>query len=308
MAFGISTRDTLAIRSFAQAEHLFNTTKEIRGQNKYAVGVPLQYSRRDWRHKALVKINDDAYAAKLYATNVVTWYRDGRIEVDLSYGSQSTNTFANYFLWSSGITPRVYSEKRVVSGLGRDLSHTLRTRILERDGSLNDWLHFAVDGRFVTFTKSDDGIHVSPLATAYKHYVDKSKASGVRKQFAPMMDYLKMFEAYQMDTYEEVLDEWAREQKLRSAYAARSKILDAVIDDPDDDSLWAVLAAAFHEHSYGWSADGGYGQRLRFGGVKAIKAAIYPTAYTRAGIYEAKPLPFGTLVDGWTRSSTQVSI
>jgi hypothetical protein len=301
MGFGISTRDTLVIRSFAQAEYLFSKVKEIRSTNKFTVGVPLQHNRRDWRHKALVRIDNNTYAAKLYDTNVVTWHRDGRIDVDMTYRSQSTNTFANYFLWSSIGNLSISSEKRVVTGHADAFSQPMRLRVLEDGGKLTDWCHFAVDGRVVTFTKSEDGTHVSPLATAYKNYVDKSKATELRKKYAPMMEYLKMFEAYQMDTFEEVLDEWAREQKLGSAYAARSKIIDAVIADPDNDTLWGVLAAAFHDNSYGWN-NGSYGHRLRFGGVKAIKNTIYPAAYRRAGIYEAKPLPFGTLVDGWTRS------
>jgi len=301
MGFGISTRDTLAIRSFAQAENLFSKVKEIRGTNKFTVGVPLQHNRRDWRHKALVKIDDNTYAAKLYDTNVVTWHRDGSIDVDMSYGSQSTNTFANYFLWKSIGNISISSEKRVVTGHTDAFSHPMRLRVLEDGGQLTDWCHFAVDGRVVTLTKSGDGTHVTPLATAYKQYVDKSAASDVRKKFAPMLQYLKMFEAYQMEGYEEVVKEWAREQNLHATYAARSKIIDAVIADPDDDSLWAVLAAVLHENSYGWD-NGSYGHRVRFAGVKAIKGIIYPAAYTRAGIYEAKPLPFGTLVDGWTRS------
>ena len=299
MGFGISTRDTLAIRSFAQAEHLFSKVKEIRGTNKFTVGVPLQHNRRDWRHKALVKIDDNTYAAKLYDTNVVTWHRDGSIDVDMSYGSQSTNTFANYFLWKSIGNISISSEKRVVTGHTDAFSHPMRLRVLEDGGQLTDWCHFAVDGRVVTLTKSGDGTHVTPLTTAYKQYVDKSAASDVRKKFAPMLQYLKMFEAYQMEGYEEVIKEWAREQNLHTTHAAHSKIIDAVIADPDDDSLWAVLAASFHENRYSW-VNGS--NSVRFGGVKAIKEAIYPAAYTRAGIYEAKPLPFGTLVDGWTRS------
>jgi len=299
MGFGISTRDTLAIRSFAQAENLFSKVKEIRGTNKFTVGVPLQHNRRDWRHKALVKIDDNTYAAKLYDTNVVTWHRDGSIDVDMSYGSQSTNTFANYFLWKSIGNISISSEKRVVTGHTDAFSHPMRLRVLEDGGQLTDWCHFAVDGHVVTLTKSGDGTHVTPLTTAYKHYVDKSAASDVRKKFAPMLQYLKMFEAYQMEGYEEVIKEWAREQNLHTTHAAHSKIIDAVIADPDDDSLWAVLAASFHENRYSW-VNGS--NSVRFGGVKAIKEAIYPAAYTRAGIYEAKPLPFGTLVDGWTRS------
>ena len=303
MAFGISTRDTLAIRSFDQAEHLFNTTKEIRGQNKFDVGVPLQYSRRDWKHKALVKIDDNTYAAKLYNTNVIRWHRDGRIVVDMSYGSVSTNTFANYFLHTSRMRVHAFSERSVIQVPTSELTAPLAQRVEREGGGVRGWCNFAIDGHIATLRQDDTRhVEISPISETCKAYVDKSKASGVRKQFAPMMDYLKMFEAYPLEHYESILDEYAREENLRSSYSARAHVMSAIVLRPDDESLWAVLAAAFHDKSYRWY-NGSYGNYLRFGGVKEIKRAIYPMAYERAGIYEFKPLPFGTLTDGWRRNA-----
>ena len=304
MSFGISTRDTLAIRSFDQAEHLFNTTKEIRGQNKFDVGVPLQYSRRDWKHKALVKINDDTYAAKLYNTNVVMWHRNGEVVVDLSYGSQSTNTFANYFLHASGFPVTVGSERRTVSTRVGNLAKPLKDRVwADHDMAWpqHEWCDFLVEGDRLTLWKNN-GVLMDPLATAYKAYVDKSAAHEIRKKVAPMLEYLKIFEAFPFQSIDDVLTEYAKERGLDRLFRVHGDVKRLVAENPDDEGLWAVLAASYHSNRYDWN-NGSMQPSLRFAGVDVVKKELYPMLYHNAGIYHYEPLPFGTLKDGWTRKS-----
>ena len=296
MAFGISTRNTQAIRDFNQAEHLFNTTKEVRGKNKYTVGVPLQYSRRDWRHKALVKVSDDAYAAKLYETNVITWHRDGGVEVNMSYGSVSTDTFANYFLHASRFRCNIHSNHSVLSGYVGAFSKPIRDRVwAENDMAWpkSEWCQFVSKRMDKIMLRKDSEGHVlfefDDIAQVGSTYVDKSKAAELRKPFEPLFDYLKIFEAYPMSD----VDEFA-------SVLTTNRVLREVVDAPDNDALWADLAAAYHANSYGY-INGVFGRKLRFAGVAAIKKDLYPLLYKKAGATFIKPLPFGVLRDRWVR-------
>jgi hypothetical protein len=303
MAFGVSTNNTAGLRNFAQAEHYFNTTAEIRGTNKLSVGVPLQSNRKDWRHKALVKIDDNTYAARLYETNVVTWHRNGEITIDMSYGSQSTNTFANYFIGKAGHAMWLGTEHRQCGIRATHLSEDIVRRMREEgnETSGTDWCEFLIHGKEVSVWFDSQGkTYITPLADAYKKYVDKSKAHDVRKKFNGLFDYLKIFTAFPLEQFDFMLGDYARENHINGRAKTKVDILAKVIANPDDESVWPYFAALYHDNRWAYNSSGG-GYRIDFAKLKDIKAELFPRAYTAAGIYSYERLPLGILKAGWTR-------
>lgn len=101
MGFSISTDFT--VDSFFAAETKYKQTKPIRGKEWQDIR-PL--GERRAQHMRIVKINDDAYACRLYYTDVVTYYRDGRIELSTGgWDTQSTRSFMDACLpWRYSVT------------------------------------------------------------------------------------------------------------------------------------------------------------------------------------------------------------
>jgi hypothetical protein len=93
MAFSIATHDLATIRSYAQAKTYLVNTKPVRTTGN----VPLRDDRRGHREFYIRTMPTGAIACRLYHTDVVTYYPDGRVHIDTSYASQSTNAFANQF-------------------------------------------------------------------------------------------------------------------------------------------------------------------------------------------------------------------
>lgn len=88
---GFSVTPDFWVTSFQDAQTKYNNTKPIRGREHDDIR-PL--GKRSAQHMRIVKINDDAYACRLYRTDVVTYYRDGTIEV--STGGWDTSSTANF--------------------------------------------------------------------------------------------------------------------------------------------------------------------------------------------------------------------
>jgi hypothetical protein len=112
MSFSIEVHNLAGIYNYADAAKFYESTEAIRGQDKEREGVPLKDNRRDWSHFKLTRELDadrqPCYNAWLYGTAVVTWFVDGTVKVDVSYDSQSTRKFADYYTGRHGI--RIASE------------------------------------------------------------------------------------------------------------------------------------------------------------------------------------------------------
>lgn len=88
--FSISTQDIWRVDNFLHAERIFAKRKPWRGGDPNV--VPIERFGRRAKHKTLVRLNNDTYAARLYDTNLVTYHRDGRVEFR-TYDSQSSMKF-----------------------------------------------------------------------------------------------------------------------------------------------------------------------------------------------------------------------
>lgn len=109
MGFHIATHNLATIRDFAACEAYFHNTATIRGFTKEVHGVPLRRDRKNHYTSALHRLkNGESYACRLYRSDVVTFYRDGRIRVDLTYHSMSTAVFAESFMpYGLGVQSKV---------------------------------------------------------------------------------------------------------------------------------------------------------------------------------------------------------
>lgn len=80
------------IRDYADAKRVYEETKPIRGRTEDV--RPLGKRHRDWETIRQIGLGADlppAYAARLYRTNVVTWYADGTLGIKAD-GWHSTST------------------------------------------------------------------------------------------------------------------------------------------------------------------------------------------------------------------------
>jgi hypothetical protein len=95
---GFSVTPNFWITSFNEAEIKYNSVKPIRGKERDDIR-PLGDRRA--QHMRILKIDNDTYACRLYNTDVVTYYRDGTIEVSTNgWDTSSTANFASACLSS----------------------------------------------------------------------------------------------------------------------------------------------------------------------------------------------------------------
>lgn len=85
---------------FTRIEKHYNNTKPIRGR----AGDLRPWGNRRRQNELVRKIDDNTYAARLYSTDVVTVHRDGRVVIDITFNTPTTNKFAelvtyNLQLW-----------------------------------------------------------------------------------------------------------------------------------------------------------------------------------------------------------------
>src|SRR5574343_1125904 len=92
--FQINTREIPSLNSYGDALRHWENTKPWRGQPDYI--KPL--GNRAHRSKTMRMGNNEQIHCTLYRTDVVTFFKDGTIEVDNSYRSRSTDQFMSRIL------------------------------------------------------------------------------------------------------------------------------------------------------------------------------------------------------------------
>lgn len=92
MAFGINMYGTPAARSYADAVEIYN--QAIPWQNG-GDDRPLPNKRA--RHMG-VRMRGDDVIFRYHRTDVVTWFSDNSFVIDASWGSRSTDAFANHYM------------------------------------------------------------------------------------------------------------------------------------------------------------------------------------------------------------------
>jgi hypothetical protein len=153
------------MRSYAQAKERYEAVEPIRGKGSNAGVKPLGHRNRP--HFQILKGADDEIKCKLYQTDVVTFFPDGRIFIkDARYITQTTANFIQDVL---GIRAAVQDHDIVIGLHGN--SYRLR------------------DG--MVLARDEQGImRVLKVDKAYVHQVNRKVMSTLRKSVKDFMNYL----------------------------------------------------------------------------------------------------------------------
>jgi hypothetical protein len=150
----------------AKAHH--DSIKPIRTDGVRPIG-----NRR--KKEANIREEADAIICRLYETDVVTYHKDGRIEVRLDgWMSQSTAAFISAALEPTGLR---HNQMWITATTG--------------DTYTGGWL--ALDPNEVnTFVRTGSGDlkFLNPTPTKV-HTVNRARTNNVRRQYKPFLDYLK---------------------------------------------------------------------------------------------------------------------
>ena len=287
----LTTETAPYIDSFAAAEYYYNNFKPIRGRDIEETGAALGH-RRDWGHKSLHKLDDNTYGFRLYNTDVVRVYRDNSIELDLSYPSLSTNKWAEHWLCSLvGRWIHVNSEHNMIS-MAEDLvdDDTLKNYRLEvPDSEQRSRLYFFSDDDMFTlephYRRRWEKVFVKNPAPRYVKLVDKSGAHESRKPLQPFLNYLKIFAANPLPA--DAVSEMSKEGREKYGSGSWARLL---VEQPDDQELWAYVAADMHRLNYNWSVQGHVAELLP---IREIKTQLYSQKYELDGLHGYKQLPIG---------------
>ena len=217
MGFSISTDFT--VDSFFAAESKYNNTKPIRGKEWQDIR-PL--GKRSAQHMRIVKINDDAYACRLYNTDVVTYYRDGRVEVTTGgWDTQSTRAFMQACL------PWRYSAYRVNNYL-----HIYDSKA---------GAYYVMSGVMTIDTNTGE---ITGYKVPTKSVVDREATKPKREIFKPFLKFAKVYiETLQMEIPRPESYGWLSDK--RSELATYIKDEEAI---PEDKYLEMLVELANHQY------------------------------------------------------------
>jgi len=195
----ISTQDIPRVSDFATAERLWNEAKPWRNEQTSW----RQLAERRAKHKRIVQINGgDGYQLVLYSTPMVTYYKDGRVELR-TYDSASTQMFA----W------RVRPEGTQVHSVGS----TMYWEFDDPDGA-----RFVREGRG-PLCLEPAGINRYRLTTVpaqdYEWGLDRKAAAAVRKKLG---HYKRWFEVTE------------RLQGIRPCVSVHRANVRQILDDPEN--------------------------------------------------------------------------
>jgi hypothetical protein len=299
MSFGILNFDYMPrFRTFQDVEEFYHCTSPIRGKTREEYGVPLHSERRQSDIKALHQLTPDSYSLRLYDTDVLVLHRNGDLEINVSYGSMSTDAWADGFLATLVGDGAYYYQYKVSVRSEHDLIW-VSPDILHQD-QVDQWKHETAEsdrtGNIALFTDEDKfylrningKFYVDNAAPRYQKLVKRTGAAELRKPLQPFIKYLKVFES--MPLTDEARDE------LKSG--CMPSIIEDVVRNPDNQELWGKAAAYLHESNYRGYYDANnqwrYGYETALRPIKAIKTELYKLAYALAGANKFVQLPFGT--------------
>lgn len=240
------------VSSFAQAEEAYNEVKPIKGKD----GDIRPLGDRRKQHYRIVKINDDAYACRLYNTDVATYYRDGKVKID--FGGWDTPTTRGFL-------------ERVLPAGWNMIRHNTSTHLTKMYPRTSDELasnHYYIIGNAPVYIDTNND-EVTGYQKPTKTVVNRADSKARRERYAPFLQFAKtMLEVLQFEV-------------PKPEFGDRYKIMHEFITLPEkftEDSYIEVLSAFVY---HGWYPRN-YNQ---------IKNLIYK----EATVYDTIDLPLGSL-------------
>lgn len=159
--FSISTHNLHSYSSYEQAQELFDKIKPVRGTNNR----PLDYKRTS--RTMYIRMEDEKFIFRMYNTDCVTYYKDGRVELSTDgWSSQSTCKFL-------------------------DAMSPYRTFIK------NSYLWVSIRNKFYALSGKrtmvdPDGIVTNSQQT-FKYVADKAARAAVRKEYKTELEELASY-------------------------------------------------------------------------------------------------------------------
>lgn len=158
----------MKLRHFNKARDLYNAITPIRNNSQ-----DIRPLKKREHHRRIVKLNDDAYAYRLYNTNVVTCLSDGTIEFDMrGWDTPTTREFIDK-----------YTPLRVSRMDG--ITHINGVYV---DGEYVSWL--PIPSQTIYLQMDDKGhMNLKGAITCYKSAVNRERSKKVRELIKPFLDY-----------------------------------------------------------------------------------------------------------------------
>ena len=264
--FGMKN-DLVTFRNYEAAKRHFENTAPIRGRDKDYHGVPLAQDRRV-HHKYYLLKRGNLYQACLHRTPVVTYMETGDVEVDVSYNSQLTNTFANRYVPMGVYFSTCRGRLTVVlSGTGGQEFYI--------DG--NVWLTPTENGKF-DVSKVYPGV--------YENLRSKSEAYQIRKPYADTFKIVETMLTIGLDHKQahELLD-GQDEVNIFSAFLhSPQHLFDSLISKREE--VAPQVAAFCRLYTF---------QSEPKKQVEHFKSSFYEYLYRKADLYEDIEAPCGVV-------------
>ena len=183
MAYGQAFHDLPVVRTYKQAEQIFNKTAPIRGR------TPPMYPLGDRRYVDTYSIRRGGAAGEThyelvhYSSPVITFYADGRVVVKPHYVSTST---AQYITEVTGRLSASVSKGRMIFTFGKKGdSEGVRKYACNRDQQL--------EFRVTEFTSWSPEWELVKAPAHVHHVLNRDGANNVRARFKPFYAYVKGF-------------------------------------------------------------------------------------------------------------------
>ena len=164
MAFSINPDHLPVLRNYEEAKRQYNGTAQIRGKTIRPLG------KRSAQHMTILETKQDgvnAYACRLYNTNVVTYLEDGRIHLNHDgYTTRSTTAFAD----------RILAHGRVSSSGKSTLLYTCKQGV------------FVIPSGGIYLDANGSVIDPTPVIV---HKINRKTMSALRKQYGTFTRYVR---------------------------------------------------------------------------------------------------------------------
>lgn len=221
-------------------------------------------------------------ALRLYSSDVIKYYADKRIEVDVSYNSQSTAAFADYHA--------AYGRSFFLS------NNRICCWVSNGDGTGGS---YATRNGHYEFNVKDNGVwELLRHDRVGKVKVNRSKAAEVRKLVKPCIQFCESLSKVIVpglvdDTYHKLKMETAEE--VRRKYPQYHYSSYAGLALSDDSVAWTHLMLSYASRSYGYNSQTRSYESYYDINMEALKQYIYSALYKDHDALYFEPSPDGVL-------------
>ena len=283
MAFHIDTNGLRCMDSFAEAQTIFESIKPIRGKTIR----PLRKFHRNDRNKVIEKGEDSDglyYVAKLYTSEVVKYYENGLIRINIGgWTTVSTSIFIHALLG------------RYLNCFKRDNAIWISTKHNDPTcPTIYEWKYYKIQPSTTLDIRIEEGVVkvLNPLKL-YKKSLNRKTTKSLRARVKPLFDYFAAMSKLQVPVTQEDMDELCTNNKF-SGYTGVMKAIRTTLGNAllfDKDALPESEMAQFYVMVKGWKWEGNLLSMLYF-------IALENNIVTHDKLYVYEPVEEGLFLKG----------